>query len=356
MKKRVNTKLFRDSDFNFDRSKFLRMDANERIIPYSKKEISLIKKSINNYFLQAYPTFRSGLKNKISKKENINKNNLCLTPGIDAVLKYIFELYTSKKTSILTIYPTYGLIDVYAKIYDLKIKKIDEENLKNLDNISNYKNTSLVYIANPNSPSGTEISKKIIEKVCKITNKKKIPFICDETYIEYSNIYSAKNLISKYSNLIVLRTFSKFVGLAGIRLAYMISKEKNIELINKIRPPHDLSFIAISIVNTLYKEKFLNNYKKQILDSKKEIKKMAKKRNLRISLKGGNFFHIFIDAKFNKKLVNFLKKKKVLVKSSFSKDHGAPYKGNKDSLRVSIGSVIQMRFFFNLLDKGFKQI
>ena len=57
----------------------------------------------------------------------------------------------------------------------------------------------------------------------------------------------------------------------------MISKEKNIELINKIRPPHDLSFIAISIVNTLYKEKFLNNYKKQITDSKKEIKKMAKK-------------------------------------------------------------------------------
>ena len=44
------------------------------------------------------------------------------------------------------------------------------------------------------------------------------------------------------------------------------------------------------------------------------------------------------------------------MKSSFSKDHGAPYKGNKDSLRVSIGSVIQMRTFFNLLDKGLKHI
>ena len=177
MKNRVNTNLFRDSDFNFDRSKFLRMDANERIIPFSKKEISLIKKSINNYFLQAYPTFRSSLENKISKKENINKNNLCLTPGIDAVLKYIFEIYTSKKTNILTIYPTYGLIDVYAKIYDLKIKKIDEVDLRSLNNVSNYKNTSLVYIANPNSPSGTEISKKIIEKSLQ-DNKKNKNTIC----------------------------------------------------------------------------------------------------------------------------------------------------------------------------------
>ena len=133
----------------------------------------------------------------------------------------------------------------------------------------------------------------------------------------------------------------------------MISKEKNIELINKIRPIHDQSFIAISIVNTLYKEKFLNNYKKQITDSKKE-KKMAKKK-FKNFFKGGNFFHIFIDKKLNKKLVNFLKKK-VLVKSRISKDHGAPYKGNKDSLRVSIGSVIQMRTFFNLLDKGLKHI
>lgn len=351
MNKRLNLNIYREDKFDFDKSKFLRLDANERIIPYSKSELAKIKKIITSDVLQTYPTLRSDLILKISKRLKINKDFVNIMPGIDLVLKYLFEIFTKENGKILSIYPTYGLIDVYAELYNLKIKKIKEDELENFCVLKNYKNISMVYLANPNSPSGLEIPSKIIKKICEITKRKKIIFICDETYIDYSNINSSKELLKTYPNLIVLRTFSKFIGLAGIRLSYILSNKKNIDLINKVRPPHDVSSLSIKIAKSFFNSQIEKKYLSEIQKSINFIIKFCKLKNLRISLKGGNFFHIFFDTDTIKKVSSFLKKKNILVKSSFAKDYGAPYKGYSNSIRVTIGSKKQMIFFFkNLLD------
>ena len=110
-------KIPRDSKYNFDKSKFLRLDANERIIPFSNTDHKFLKKSITNYNLQAYPTNRETVMQLIGKKEKISINQISITPGADSVLKYVFELISHNKGDVLSVYPTYGMIDVYCKIY-----------------------------------------------------------------------------------------------------------------------------------------------------------------------------------------------------------------------------------------------
>ena len=90
---------------------------------------------------------------------------------------------------------------------------------------------SLIYLPNPNSPDGSIVSLENIERIVSKAKKFKIPVLIDEAYIEFSKINHI-GLIKKYNNLILLKTFSKSTGLAGLRIGYIICHPKVYKLIN----------------------------------------------------------------------------------------------------------------------------
>lgn len=339
------SKITRDDKYNFDKSQFLRLDANERVIPFSKKDLKFIRSLIDNYTLQSYPTNRREVLNIISKKENISSSKISITPGADTVLKYIFELISNNKGEVLSIYPTYGMIDVYCNIYGKKHYKINEQQLYKFSNIKNYKNISLVYVANPNSPSGKIIPKKIILDIVNITKKKNILFVIDEAYIHYSNSKSLKDLVSNNNNILVIRTFSKYFGLAGVRIGTLISNKFLLKIFNALRPPHDISNLSIQILKYFFLKK-KDDYLNKIKQSKIFIKKFCEEKKIEIFITEANFFHIFQEKKKIKLIVNELKKRKILVKSNYINFSNVSYNGPKNTIRVSIGSIAQMKFFF----------
>ena len=343
-------KIPRDSKYNFDKSKFLRLDANERIIPFSNTDHKFLKKSITNYNLQAYPTNRETVMQLIGKKEKISINQISITPGADSVLKYVFELISHNKGDVLSVYPTYGMIDVYCKIYKKKHNKIYENNLNKFLIKKNYSNISLVYIAYPKSPSGKIIPKNIILGIAKIKKKKKILFVIDEAYIEYSKYDSLKSLIKNNNNILIIRTYSKFFGLAGLRIGHIMCSKKIIQAINSIRPPHDISNLSLKILEYFLKKKkdtYLNDFYK----SKKYIKDYCARKKFNFILTEANFFHIFFDEIKIKKILIGLKKNNILAKSNYLNFSNTLYKGPKNTVRVTIGSIKQMKLFFNTLNK-----
>jgi histidinol-phosphate aminotransferase len=343
-------KIERLNNYNIDKSKFLRLDANERVIPFSKKDLNFLKKKVNNTNLQSYPTNRQSLVDIISKKEKIKNSQISITPGADTVLKYIFELISNLNGNVLSINPTYGLISIYCKIYNKKNYKINENELEKFNDIINYKNMSLIYIANPNSPSGNVIPKKIISSIVKFSKKKNILFIIDETYIEFSKSKSLTSLIKKHNNILVLKTYSKYFGLAGLRVGCIIANKNLIKATNALRPPHDVSNLGIDILKYFFLKKNYN-YLKQIEISKNYIKKYCKKNDIKIYMTEANFFHIFEEENKILYIVNELKKNKILVKSIHLNFSNVFYSGPKDSIRVSIGSLKQMKFFFKNLKR-----
>ena len=115
-------KIDRTSDYNFDRTKYLRLDRNERTISFNQKIIKNLRKKIVSSLVQSYPMGIENLENLISKREKLNNKYINIVPGSDSALKYIFEIFSEKiNRSITSIYPTYGMIGVYSKIYKFKL-------------------------------------------------------------------------------------------------------------------------------------------------------------------------------------------------------------------------------------------
>ena len=109
-------------------------------------------------------------------------------------------------------------------MYNIPIKLI---NLSNLDNsldfkffISESKNKDIIYLASPNNPTGNQFKIEDVINLIEVSKNKLI--IIDEAYVEFSD-YSLSNLVNKYNNLIIMRTFSKAFGLAGARIGYIVS-------------------------------------------------------------------------------------------------------------------------------------
>ena len=106
-----------------------------------------------------------------TKKKNYD---VTITPGADIAIRYIFELFTDNKNKkILSINPTYGMVNIYADIFRFKVKKINEKDLKEFSNKKNYENIQFVYLANPNNPSGENIKTETLLKILNICIEKK---------------------------------------------------------------------------------------------------------------------------------------------------------------------------------------
>ena len=156
--------IFRDSEVNIDRSKYLRLDANERTIDFSQNQLLNLKKCITNNSIQSYPKDKKKVLELISRYEKINIKYISCFSGTGTALKYIFEALSYKENKILSFFPTYGMIEIYSKIYKLKITKILDREIQNSFKKKSIKNSAFIYFANPNQPSGTIIPhKKMVE-------------------------------------------------------------------------------------------------------------------------------------------------------------------------------------------------
>ena len=300
MKKNWLKKVLRHQLVDIDRSNYLRLDKNERVIEFEKKFLDYLKKRINTHTISAYPDLYR-LKKIIGKNSKISPDSIFLSAGSDISLKTCMEVFTNPRDFVIILEPTFGMVNVYCDIYNLKKIKIGytnnlELNLKKLfANIS--KKISLVIIANPNSPTGTIIKKTDMIKIIKKCDKFKVPIVIDEAYEGFYK-YSYANLIKKFKNLIITRTFSKSFGLAGLRVGYTITNKKFSALLNKFRPMYEINSIAYLAIEFLIKNKtIINKHIKNVAVAKKFMIKELKKLEMKYIDTYANFFHI----KFEKK-------------------------------------------------------
>ena len=339
-------KLSRAKQENIDRSKYLRLDKNERVIKLEDKFLSYLKKSINTFNLTSYPNIDKIYK-ILSKKINVPKKMLCLTAGSDLAIKTCIEYFTKRLDRIITLSPTFGMVNVYTKLYDLKnVKigydknlKIDFEKLKKNLN----KKISLIIIANPNSPTGTIIDPKKLLFIIKKCKKIKVPILIDEAYFGFYK-YSYIKYIKKYNNLIITRTFSKAFGLAGLRAGYIAANSGVIKNIFKYKPMYEINAISCIAIEFLLKNpKIIKDHINEVQKGKKFLIQKIKK-NYKFIDTYGNFFHINF-GKNKKKFEKIFKKNKVLVRK------GPGVKGFEEYLRISLGSTNHMRRILKLMKK-----
>jgi len=249
-------------EFKGDASVFI--DANEN---------SLGSVCTGNF--NRYPDpLQLSLKKKIANIKNIKPEQIFLGNGSDEAIDLLFKAFCEpKKNNTLIFPPTYGMYKVLANINDIPIKEVNlnknfslpvDKALKEVDN-----NTNLIFICSPNNPTGNLIER---ESIIKILNSFNGLVIVDEAYIDFALTESIVSEINNYPNLVVLQTFSKAWGMAGLRLGMAISNKNTIQVLNNIKYPYN-----VNIITQEYAEKAINNIEqknnmvKTIIDEREKL-------------------------------------------------------------------------------------
>ena len=104
--------------------------------------------------------------------------------------------------------------------------------------------SDVVYIVNPNNPTGTTVTNKTIDKLCQYNKN----VIVDEAYYEFNNYRTCANLLDKHTNLFILRTLSKACGGAGVRIGYIMTHPTNVSSISIVKPAYEISGIGVKFL------------------------------------------------------------------------------------------------------------
>ncbi|MCD9186203.1 MAG: histidinol-phosphate transaminase [Pyrinomonadaceae bacterium] len=186
------------------------------------------------------------IKEKIAVIHSIKPNEIFIGNGSDEAIDLLFRIFCEpQKDNILICPPTYGMYEVSANINDVGIKRANLTEDFRLDlskiELATDENTKLLFICSPNNPTGNSFKN---EEILKLTENFKGIVVVDEAYIHFSNKESLLSEIKNFPNLVVLQTFSKAWGLAGLRVGSAFANEEIITLFNKVKPPYNVSEIA----------------------------------------------------------------------------------------------------------------
>ena len=194
-----------------------------------------------------YPDpLQSEIKKKVAEINDTKPNEIFIGNGSDEAIDLLFRIFCEPRLdNILICPPTYGMYEVSAKINDVEIKRVnltedfqlDAEKIKETVDA----NTKLLFICSPNNPTGNSMRR---EAILEIAETFRGIVVVDEAYIHFSNEKSLINEINNFPNLVILQTFSKAWGLAGLRVGLAFANAEMIELFNKVKPPYNISEIA----------------------------------------------------------------------------------------------------------------
>jgi len=212
----------------------LQLNWNEN--PYGPS--ALAEKAVNEAmkFANRYPDDYIGkFKEQLAEVYSLKPDNFLLTAGSTEILSLLGQHVGLQDGEILTPYPSFPTMLMFGERAGASIKKVklDANHRIDLDALSDgiSSETKLVFVCNPNNPTGTELLTQDLKEFCRSVPENVL--ICiDEAYIEYSNagsMGSMVGLVDELPNLIICRTFSKAYGLAGLRIGYAVSNKANID-------------------------------------------------------------------------------------------------------------------------------
>ena len=190
------------------------------------------------------------IKQKLSLIKGIPEQQIFLGNGSDECIDLLFRSFCEPgKDNVIICPPTYGMYEVSANINNITVKKaslladfqLDMVHLENLIDA----NTKIIWLCSPNNPTGNSLNRMDIEMVL---NNFTGVIVVDEAYINFAQEKSFLQELADYPNLVVLQTFSKAWGLAGLRLGMAFASSAIIEVLNKVKPPYNINQVSQELV------------------------------------------------------------------------------------------------------------
>ena len=323
--------------------KVIKLSSNENAYGPSPKIIEIIKNQNFYEKLNRYPEIDgSSLRQAISKQFSINHKRVILGSGSDEILLFAALAFCQDGDEILHAAHGFEMYSIVSKVVGAIPKKIIEDDNFNL-NVQTIINqisdsTKVIYIASPNNPTGTYLSRdQIINLMNNIS--KNVVVVIDGAYAEYvqdDNYDKGFTLSDEYENLILTRTFSKLYGLAALRIGWCYTSQNVANIINKIKPPFNTTSISQALaIKALEDKDYINKIVKLNYEIKNWFEGELKLLNIKTRNTQGNFTLIETSEEGCEKISNHLMKDGIIIRRLNS--YNLP-----NFIRISIGTREEM--------------
>lgn len=327
----------------------IQLNANENPFGPSKRVREAMQKAFDHG--NRYPfRYIKSLVNQLAEKEGVSADHIVITAGSTEGLKIAGLTYGLHGREIIAADPTFLSLMNYAQQFGATVHQVPVDDklghdLKAMERRIT-SNTGLVYICNPNNPTGTVIPAAKLRDFCDSVSRKTLVF-CDEAYqdfIEIPGYPSMVELVKKGQNLIVARTFSKVYSLAGIRVGYLIARpdiasklKKNVVTMTNV--------LAIAAAKEALNDKEFYNYSLQKnREAKQLIYNALDELKLEYSPSHTNFV-FFKTGRQIQSVMQDMQKQGIIV--------GRPFPPLTDWCRISTGTLEETRMFTEALKAVF---
>lgn len=274
-----------------DRGQYLRLDLSEAITAPPPGVRAAIEELLHSTRFASYPD-ESSLYPLLSDYVGVSPSQLLLTNGSDHGIQLLLRAFVDQGRTLRIMDPAFPVYAHVARALGAHVDCVPLRADLSFD-LDDYKrdmsrDTRLLVLINPNNPTGTAISMEDMSTL--VAEFPDIPIIIDEAYFEYSGV-SALGLLPQAPNLIILRTFSKAFGLAGLRLGYIVAAPAIIGDLFKLRLPFDVNAFAVAAAKAhLADLSHMRAYVREILEvSKPLLEAYLKREKIGYYPSAGNF-------------------------------------------------------------------
>ena len=320
----------------------LRLDRNERVDPWQRDIFERIFAEKPGYFLSVYPESTS-LYAKLAAFHGVSESELLLTSGIDGGLKTLFETVTEPGDAVGVVLPTYAMYGVYARLFQAQLYEIGYTADLQFDH-SGFeaflgKKPVIFFLPNPNQPIESAFSRAQLEEFTQRTLQRNCLFVIDEAYHMFG-CDSGIDLIRKYDNVVVMRTFSKGFGVPSIRLGYMMSNQENMRILSKTRFAHESNALSNAVAEYLLDNYgMVESYNRAVIAARDALKLMLGDLGIATFGSNGNFLLLDLgNGARAKEYVAALRAKYIYMKGPWA----APW---DKYVTITIGPLDSMRRF-----------
>lgn len=327
---------------------YLRLDMNEGAGGLPSDLVEEVKAELTPEYLAMYPEESAALSllaEYLSRESAaaLTTDNLCLTNGSDMAIRYLYEIFAESGSAVVTVAPSFEMYRIYAEVFGLTHRpvKIGENFEIPVEQIleSIQEDTDLVVLLNPNNPVGRSYTKDEFERIVSRAADVGALVIADEAYHYFYPETFLKKALEK-DNVVVIRTFSKLMSLAGCRLGFMVSNPQIIEYVRHVRPSFEVNAVALKFAEKLLaRPEVIERMRLEAQEGKDYLVERLGAHGYETMVQEGNFIFVKPKSASAKETAERLEHEKhVLVKS-----YGAPLL--KDYLRISTGAKEYMERF-----------
>jgi len=318
----------------------VKLNANENPYGLPEEIIEEILRKAKNLKYSRYPNANSvKLSEIVSSFWGLTRDNIVIGNGSDELIDYLIKAFSEKGRRIITTAPSFAMYKIYSTINGSNFVQIplNQDNFSlNEDKVleeAKKEDSSIVFIAYPNAPTGNYFAE---DKIIKIIEESGCLVVVDEAYYEFGE-KTFLPLISQYDNLVILRTFSKSYSLASLRVGYLLSNPEIINEVRKVKSPFNVNTFSQLAAQVVFENKGIlkDSIKKIVEEREKLIKRINEFPPFKAHHSRTNFVLVEVGSKENTDLVyNSLLEQGILVQTVSD----PAFSRSKYFLRITVGN------------------